>query len=190
MISSQMLRPWYQSLVFHLGLPGLGFIVWLWAWSMSSEERIDNWANAKGPPFEQWTKEFIVHGNSRLLFSWADFDEMPGRYIERHFTRTRTRSQVQGTTWFPALGHKSGRPDPGQVRHSVSLPHWFFVLLYLGLWLLAYRLRTRWVRRRYDTQVMGEWKARDHAAAAAENPEPPPTPDPRSTRSKIFRRDE
>jgi hypothetical protein len=185
-----MLRPWHKSLLFHLGLPGFALIVWLWAWSMSSEERIDSWANAKGPPFEQWTKEFVVHGNSRLLFSWADFDEMPGRYIERHFTRTRTRSKIVGTAWFPALAHKSGRPDPGQVRHTISLPHWFFVLLYLGLWLFAYRLRTRWIRRRYDAITMGEWEARKHAGDQALAAPPRPDPDPRETRSKIFRRDE
>ena len=186
-----MIRPWHKSLVFWLGIPGLAFILWLWTWSMSTEVRIDNWANAKGPPFEQWTKEFVVHGNSRLLFSWADFDEMPGRYVERHYPRTRSRSKIVGTTWFPPLGHFTGRPDPGQVRHTISLPHWFFVLLYLALWLLVYRWRTRWIRRRYHALTMGEWKARDHAAAAENSePAPPPTPDPRSTRSKIFRRDE
>jgi hypothetical protein len=183
-----MIRPWYKSLVFWLGIPMLGFIVWLWAWSMFLQVRIENWANTAGV-LNQWTKEFLVHGNSAVSYSWADFDEDPAQTVTRHFPWRRFHEKASGTDWFPALSLTAERKNAGQVRRVLTIPYWCIVLAYCGAWVIVYRLRTRWVRRRYAHFEREEWKAREHADAHAEPGGAAPA-DPRATRSRVFRKDD
>ena len=183
-----MLRPWYKSLVFYLGIPMLSAIVWLWVNSMFYQVRIDHWATSKGV-LHQWTREFLTHGNSAIAYSWADFDEDPAQTVTRHFTPQRFTEKVAGTQWFPALSYTRERRDAGQVRHVFTLPYWTIALTYCVVWFGIYRIRTRWVRRRYADLQLAGWRAR-HEAALAAGDEPPPPPPPAASRSKIFRRKE
>jgi hypothetical protein len=142
-----MLRPWYKSLVFYLGLPVFLFL--LWAWADSNFHHSSLRKSGTTP--------------SRTLYYTTVIANSPGAVWVSHRTRKGNHGKITGPfvlgraplqglrTWFPAPEYKhlpgaTYNPrvtDKDQAHTLITLPHWLLILLYLALWSLAFLWRRR-----------------------------------------------
>jgi hypothetical protein len=99
-----MIRPWYRSRLFWLGLPGLLFMLWLWLWLAKADQIFDFGHTAITGPAERTTRIISTGegsvglgayrnntgGGSSLGFAWRSFPELEAIYFPRppfRFTR-------------------------------------------------------------------------------------------------------
>lgn len=132
-----MIRPWYRSRLFWLGIPGLAFLVWCWLaldqrnagiawttpeyrWGLSDSEGFVQLAIIKGSG--------LTDGYPSGLSFWS---------------RVFSRANV---LWFPkAFQHVHPLPGNKITTEYIRVSYWLLILLYLATWLGAL---TGWQRRK------------------------------------------
>ena len=142
-----MPRPWHKSLLFHLALPGLLFLLWAWHDSMSQESGIEIRRHTVSPIRASISRDSLRHRNSAV--------EIIVNHPS-HGDRARTqldlivlpRSPASGRTWWPAAEYAREQEfDSPAFSRSAIIPHWLLVLAYLLLWSLAFLYRHRRLKR-------------------------------------------
>jgi hypothetical protein len=149
-----MIRPWYRSRLFWLGLPGLLFLCW--AWNRSNSTR----AITHLGPSSGWAGS--GHGNFLWFRVRTKGDELIGLDLrngqaseEQYFNSSSPKYAVpRGSTvtspvspappWFPEPRWQAARLAAGTSLYA-SLPYWLLIVGYATLWLggLAF-----WQRRK------------------------------------------
>ena len=143
-------RP-FRSLAFWLGLPGLLFLLWAWADSMSHRSGLHVDKVLPGPRFV--IVNFIGYEAAGFGVQWGDAPEPQGLGSRLGGT-TLTRTPITGPaeSFFPPAGytrlpaHGSGSTSVVPVEwRFLFVPFWQLVALYLAVWwgLLAWRRRVR-----------------------------------------------
>jgi len=118
-----MIRPWYRSRLFWLGIPGLLFLLWGWVdWSAppSLTVKIGN--------------SRVIAGNSAgaLRMVWATNPSGTGMAISG---RTGTRAPDLINPFPPAIRHWKVNLPGGSRFITVTIGYWFLIIVYLPLWL-------------------------------------------------------
>ena len=137
-----MIRPWYRSRLFWLGIPGLVFL--LWAWRDSSTRNSELF----------WSGRMKVHGVSQYLGSinlfhlLAPWDTGPKRFDVRRMEYPKvvdeSYPQVASFT-FPQAIVVYKRPPANFSERGIRVSHWLIALGYVLVWCLAVGL---WQRRK------------------------------------------
>jgi hypothetical protein len=133
-------RPWYRSPALWFFLPGLVFLVWGWVFSMQRQTNLD---------FEIWGHSGRLQNDGSTI--GANWMERPAPGLaptppkEFHF-EVIPRPYWASTDWFPLPSYlvTSGYPKPW---HYIDIPHWFLLLVYVGLWQLPWLARYHRRRR-------------------------------------------
>ena len=115
-----------RSLVFWLGMPGLCFLLWLWADSFDFATGVDC----------QRGKIAVsaLNDGSTIALGWAE-NPSAGNYFSTHRTPSSQPKR-------PLLWAKAERIDRADVQ-GIILPHWQLSILYLALWFAAMAWRWR-----------------------------------------------
>ncbi len=122
-------RPWFRSPILWFFLPVLVFLAWAWIHSMFRETNVD----------------FRMAGNSVRLQNdgstmGASWREVPSHHAlakEFRFEVTPRRHRA-GADWFPLPSYLANRIGSGPAWHYLDVPHWFLLLVTLGLWQLPW----------------------------------------------------
>jgi hypothetical protein len=128
-----MPRPWHRSPVLWFGLPGLIFLIAAWVDSMSWNSRLE--LSVADRRLSCWNHGsrigvgFYQNRNLLLGSSGKTWDLQPSR------DPTKDRS------WFPLASYMSNDGWSYYRSHAVAVPHWFVILVYLGLWQLPWLFR-------------------------------------------------
>ena len=151
---SPMIRPWYRSRLFWLGVPGLVFLLWLWWDSMHFSTAISvAWegepdGSVFGPPIhglsiseecgrlglaENVDPFFPVVGNLGIGFevSRVTLEE----WLQDPFSPASTRRDYVFGDWFPAPVSSRGE-DPFR-SDGPGIAIWLLVVLYGTSWGVA-----------------------------------------------------
>jgi hypothetical protein len=130
-----MIRPWYRSRLFWLGLSGLVFMLWLWL--VKADHSFSFGYTAITGPAETTTRSISTRNGSiyqttsyasgpgRSGFRWSAFPRLGGAVIkvpDRPFEITR------GTT--------GGHSGYSKYR-EIQLAWWVVISAYMALWLAA-----------------------------------------------------
>lgn len=139
-----MIRPWYRSVLFWLGIPGLLFLLWAWrssnltghqltlgsweltstqgkalAWSMRSDLQYDFWLDYRtAEVFTEWIAPNSPPRAGRIVPLVAAYPIPPGQQC-----------------WFPAARWQAKEINRDARYRLVSLPYWLLAGIYVGLWL-------------------------------------------------------
>lgn len=143
-----ILRPFYCSRLFWLGLPGLLFLFWAWDKSISTQAITHlgpscGWAGSGHGRF-LWFR-VRTHGDSLLgldLRSGKASEEPDGsvyysssaKYAVPLFQTTVTSPIVPAPPWFPAPHWRAERFAAGTSLFA-SLPYWLLIAGYAAVWL-------------------------------------------------------
>lgn len=158
-----MIRPWYRSRLFWLGLFGLVFLLWCWWDSMEHA----TWVSLSMDATPSGVSEFsLTSGFSEVSFSSYEDPFVPsGSPPPLEFGRFSIAAFLQGSdahaeflgrweNWFrPPLGRTPyGSIDPfappGSPPVDPCIAYWLLVLIYLGVCSLVLVGWQRWKRRR------------------------------------------
>jgi hypothetical protein len=141
-----MIRPFYRSRLFWLGIPGLLFL--LWAWRNSNVVRIE----ALVQPGWVWSSQgkLCWHEVDAATGAWevtVDYREgtlsvrpkeefviVCGFAAPRGFI-SRTPVMIAERRWFPPPRWEAVQLDASSSYRLISLPYWLLTGSYLGLWL-------------------------------------------------------
>ena len=118
---------WYRSPVLWFFIPGVVFILWAWGHSM----------------FHFSTMNFGVRGYSVQLrngqatagASWREISPGYARSVASFGSSPLDRPARK--EWFPLPSYVSGRIG-GLSWHTLSIPHWFVLMVLFGLWQLPW----------------------------------------------------
>jgi hypothetical protein len=140
-----MIRPWYRSRLFWLGIPGLMFLLWAWAKSHGTEMLTclgasGGWGGSgygKLMWFRVETKGDALVGldlRNGQVCPQADtfFTSAPALAAPR-FNTSFTSPLLPEPQWFPAPGWRSETVDAGSYLF-LSLPYWLVTGLYGCAW--------------------------------------------------------
>ena len=142
-----MMRPWYRSRLFWLGLPGLVFLLWCWWDSMQRWTEISlSWHGPpNGGPFGPPTEGcFLACGDGVLLVgpTYDPFAPVPGRLgIGLDMTRIpmdfladpfAPEAELEPRSGFPAAWTYSKDDDPFS-RGRLGVAIWWVVIVYAGV---------------------------------------------------------
>jgi hypothetical protein len=131
-------RPWYRSPALWFLLPGLVFLVWAWVFSMQRVTNLDF-------EFGGYSVRLQNEGSTAS----ATWRETPRRHIT--FAKTFAFEVVPrwphaSTNWFPLPSYVVNRLY-SPAWHNLEIPHWFLLLVYVGLWQLPWLARYHRRRR-------------------------------------------
>jgi len=151
-----MIRPWYRSRLFWLGLPGLVFMLWLWL--AKADQRLFFGHNAITGPNEQSTRSIgssdgvILQSTSRNDFHGGKLPVLGFRGFKAGLDRD------EPVTYFPVrpFGIISKATYQSETR-GIWVAWWVVISAYTAVWLGAV---AGWQRR----------KARLSRRASAEMP--------------------
>ena len=165
-----MIRPWYRSRLFWLGVPALVFLLWGWVESMRQEVSVTRLAHegeivlasigglvkaeiytsldqgVSGKPPKIVTVRKSLSGYVRSSWNRGNGgDEDVVIYEEpKSGAMFELTHPIQ---WFqPPLKFGKDRTDWSISPWSIRLAYWFLVLAYLAIWLSMVAL---WQRRKY-----------------------------------------
>ena len=148
-----MTRPFYRSLLFYLGLPGLLFL--LWAWVDSNFHRTAHTSSVVASSTTAFRSSTIMNhrGAIRIEHRVIRGGGFSSTLSRSHFDRVPFQ---QHHAWFPwpqrrqskgLLDHTPGVITAGITITEFTIPHWLLILPYLLLWSLAFYCRHRRIQR-------------------------------------------
>jgi hypothetical protein len=142
-----MIRPWFRSRLFWLGIPGLLFLLWAWAKSNVTEATTYlgtgcGWASSGYGKVMWFSVETVgdeligldLRNGCASQGADAFFSSSPSLVVPRFHT-SFTSPLVPAPPWFPAPGGRSERLPTGSSYRLLSLPYWLVTGLYAGGWL-------------------------------------------------------
>jgi len=140
-----MIRPWYRSLVFWLGLPGLMFLLWGWLENPrlygSARFTLGEYCLTLADEGRLARIEWEIYGSGRLM--------APGVNLHRYLVGGAWTLAQPGQKLFPpALRYEVHEYDYHLGRRRIpqlSLAYWFLLSLYLPAWAM---LLVLWQRRK------------------------------------------
>lgn len=143
-----MIRPWYRSRLFWLGVPGLVFLMWGWWKSGSEMVRFDNGINDSNPAV-------ALYFHERCLIFWWEFD----REFEWRFEVAEAgmfeQASHHSAGWFSnRIGYEPEELGSRQF-HQFYIPLWVAVAAYSLLWLWASLLWRRLQIKRHTICKLG-----------------------------------
>lgn len=160
-----MIRSWYRSRLFWLGLPGLVFLLWLWWDSMSYSTTVSlSWEGRSGGVFAPTTEGLSVAHACGSVHLWEN--EYPFLPLPMRFGLGYGMSRVSmddfmkdpfeavAVEWSPALSDWFPRPlmlpvdDDPFSSEGPRVAIWFLIILYSASWVGACFAWQRWKRRR------------------------------------------
>ena len=141
-----MIRPWYRSRLFWLGIPGLLFL--LWAWVESNVVRL----KALVQPGFVWSSQgkLCWHEVDAATGGWevtVDYREgtLSVSRQEEFVTAccfgtsrgfiSRTPVMIAERRWFPPPRWEAVQLDASSSYRLISLPYWLLTGGYAGVWL-------------------------------------------------------
>lgn len=165
-----MIRPWYRSRLFWLGVPGLVFLMWLWWDSMNHSTTIWlSWEGVSdGSVFGPATEGFsVTHewGSIHLGLNEDPFWPMPTHFgmgcemsristdvlMHDPFADPVTQEAVEWNStlsdWFPSAFSLSVVDDPFSPDVGPRVAIWFLIMVYAASWAGACFAWQRWKRR-------------------------------------------
>jgi hypothetical protein len=120
---------WFRSPVLWFFLPGLVFVLWAWIHSMS-------WYS---------TMVFEIGGHpvrleNGLATAGVNWQEMSPSSAGSRFLgiESRPNDAPASKDWFPLPSYFKARSGSGPAWHYFHIPHWFLLLVALGLWQLPW----------------------------------------------------
>jgi hypothetical protein len=144
-----MIRPWYRSRLFWLGLPGLLFLCW--AWNHSNSTRVmthlgpsSGWAGSGHGNF-LWFR-VRTQGDELIGLDLRNgqaseepggpeyFNSSSAKFAVSRFHTTVTSPLSPAPPWFPVPHGRAERLAAG-TSLFVSLPYWLLIAGYAALWL-------------------------------------------------------
>ena len=155
-----MIRPWFRSRFFWLGIPGLLFLFWAWVDSenhivllrhanLTSETALLHWAGGVsisriGPLATDDVITFSLQGR---MFQSVEYSYFPRPVVPKwYYDRKIVAASLNGNP------DASPRPDfwsvptlSGGTSWAFLLPYWLNILCYLGIWITGTVL---WQRRK------------------------------------------
>jgi hypothetical protein len=153
-----LIRPWYRSRLFWLGLPGLVFLLWAWGYSNLTRHEFRIGSERGGVAFTQG-KVFWVHleldASHSAAFDLSDGDVAIWRCPpEMSFTPQSigTGDFLEGSPlygddrrrrWFPPLRWEALRVNPDTGYRFISLPYWLLTAGFVVVWATAVVMRQR-----------------------------------------------
>lgn len=143
-----MIRPWHRSLLFHLGLPGLAFLVWAWIDSMAVTSMQGYHHGLHGKDLETFT--YQNRGGALRLGRTIATTHYLAKRGQAGLTGFSRNPATRSSPAFPLPTIKKGVEARGSMNHSwtsLTIPHWLLILLYLAIWSLAFAWRSRRIQR-------------------------------------------
>jgi hypothetical protein len=154
-----MIRPWYRSRLFWLGLPGLVFMLWLWLAKGDQSFAFGHIA-ITGPGEETLriigTYDGSIHQRTTRYHKGTSTGWQRG-FHWRGFHRSETGLAPEHINYFPSGFEISRRAQWGREHREIRLAWWVVISAYTPVWLGTV---AGWQRR----------KARLSRQAAAEMP--------------------
>jgi hypothetical protein len=139
-----MIRPWYCSRLFWFGVPGLAFLLWLWADSENSSTYYSfRWKTPSYRGFGIGCQHGQIGGwIGRPYQGFANPGSQTGSYSYRGRIDKSRRDQINkdGPWWYE---WESRSKD----RLGFSVDCWLLVLAYVITWLASLLGWQRWKRR-------------------------------------------
>ena len=159
-VASPVMRRWWRSMGFWLGLWGLGFLVWAWVDSHSNATELSSYVqveSASGLQCGYWQWQVRLLEGRAVLYRERPFDMSPGlsmkvappEFAHRALTHWRGEPALWGReTWI------DGTVEYGADHMSVEgTERWcsfgFVVLGYAVVWLGLLVMWRWWMRRRW-----------------------------------------
>lgn len=145
-----MIRPWYRSILFRLGLPGLLLLIWAWADSNHYASLLRRAGLASETGLFHWGGGMAISRVSQLSKNDAVGFSVGTRMFEPMEYPMFSRSAVPPWSFsrkallalpdrYPGPGLRPGfwrSPSPsGATSWTVLLPHWLLILCYLATWM-------------------------------------------------------
>lgn len=156
-----MIRPWYRSRLFWLGLPGLVFMLWLWLAKADQVFAFGHHAitGSTGSTFRSISTSDGSINQTTLRYNWVSRARRGFHW--RGFHHSGAGLAPEKITYFPrpfAIIRKTSWPvEEALVQREIRLAWWVVISAYTAVWLGAV---AGWQRR----------KARISQRAAAELP--------------------
>lgn len=127
-----MIRPWYRSRLFWLGLPGLLFMLWLWL--VKADYSFSFSYTAITGPAKSTTRSIITHNGT--IYQGTSWDSGPGRSGFRWSAVHRPRPvfKVPDRPFEIERGTTDGPGGHSEYR-EIWLAWWVAVSAYTAVWL-------------------------------------------------------
>ena len=148
------LKSVWKSLFFWLGaLIGL-FLIWVWVDSQGHRTRLGWTATPRAVQMTVWDSKVTLGISLPTVES-----PVPGEWVWERGTHMVIHDPPGSEGgWFAAFNAiRSAQYQSGTLYFDGSdydLPLWFILLLWLGCWLLGFRLWRRWQQRRLSRRVV------------------------------------
>lgn len=148
-----MIRPWYRSRLFWLGVMGLVFLLWLWVDSMRYDTMIDVYWKDHGWGFFSAFSELKAGAAIDPFFvptGGLDFEVFRSRVYLGPDVDYTSVDPFENSIWPGTLAEAMfpgalGRPS---AVHTLGLAYWLITLVYLSGWAGSLIVWQRWKRRR------------------------------------------
>ena len=152
-----MIRPWYRSRLFWLGVPGLLFLLWAWGDSNRLGRRVflqPGWVYSTHGKLLWYCVQ--SDGSLRVAISLRDATATPvsapailpkvrhSAPLRRFFTST-VPVRVSERRWLPPVRWTAERFNPRSSYYLLSVPYWLLTAGYASLWLAVL---AGWQRRK------------------------------------------
>ncbi|MCW1883904.1 hypothetical protein OKA04_04140 [Luteolibacter flavescens] len=118
-----LIRPWYRSRLFWLGVPGFLFLMWAWT---DSNVRVTQF-NCEGRE-----AACVIQSRSGAI----NFDAQNGDWGEMSFSSHSEPLDGMEERWFPAAFSPETKDDDpfDPVNQPAEVAYWAIVLGYMMLW--------------------------------------------------------
>jgi len=134
-----MIRPWYRSRLFLLGIPGLLFLLWAWLADPLPASSLTLTTSAHRLNLDSRKRQFMIRREANR----------PDNFVIGGRQGTAASGTPRARFFPPAVDHRtldfSAPPDRQHRVNFLSIAYWFLLLLYLVAWSL---LLLAWQRRK------------------------------------------
>ena len=135
-----MIRPWYRSRLFLLGIPGLVFGVWAWG-LMPTPSLSLSYSTGRNQMIVAPSEHKVIAIHQRPFPASATGP----RGFRIYSYNLASVHAGNGTGVPPAIRWRTRELDPGVVVRDVFIAYWAVVALYTAAWILAL---VGWQRRK------------------------------------------
>lgn len=135
-----MIRPWYRSRLFLLGIPGLVFGVWAWG-LMPTPSLSLSYSTSRNQLFVSASEHKVI-SICQQPFPRTSTEPRGFRIYPYNLASVRAGD---GTGVPPAIRWRTRELDPGVVVRDIFIAYWAVVALYTAGWMVAL---VGWQRRK------------------------------------------